>query len=104
MIAQVGTPERRRQDKEMIESPGRWPMWPMLPLKKVGSQYAELPMKERTGLITPDFPNIVIHEIIFRVNVNLVIHQLQHDGDVEGIKTTKYQDIDAMLDDGWTVD
>jgi hypothetical protein len=99
----VGTRERRDLDKQMIKNPKDWPQWPILPIKRSG--HFSDPDNMGFGLITPDYPTVVIHLLLFQVDkINLVIHQLAHDGEITGAKTTQYQDIDGLLDDGWTVD
>lgn len=80
-----------------------WPAWPILPMKRtLTGQHGQWP---ELGVITADYPNIVICLNMFEVNrINLVLHQLSNDGEVEDVKTYKYQDVWAMLDDGWVVD
>jgi hypothetical protein len=89
-LAFPGTPERRQQDKDMILNPDNWPMWPRLPLKR-----------------TPQGD---------RPNCGFVFNGSTHDDAVQPIvylalifsnvvdEKLVYQDIDALLDDGWTVD
>ena len=85
--------------KEMINSPQRWSAWPLLPLVQRKDGQTDY------GLITPDYPNVVIKSLLFLVNpANIVLTQLENDGAVPGMKTIHYVDVDAMLNDGWEVD
>lgn len=89
-----------KPDKEMILTPLRWPCWPMLPLVQRGTG-----SRSNLGFITPDYPNIVIKATIFSVNPTAIVRtQLENDGEVPGIETIVYSDVDAMLDDNWRVD
>lgn len=91
---------RTRQDHQRItEEVSKWPMWPILPMKRIQNGNLE------TGIITPDYPSTIIHVNLFQTDlIAVTIRQLKSDGEVDGCKTTKYQDVWAMLDDGWKVD
>jgi hypothetical protein len=95
----VQTVEDTKRDHERIGSPDKWPYWPILPMKRFKNGDLEI------GVITPDYPSTVIHLGMFQVDmIKLVLHQLANDGEVMDVKTTAYQDVWAMLDDGWRVD
>jgi hypothetical protein len=81
-----------------------WPRWPVLPMVRRGDH----PTRLNAGLITADYPHILIAANLFEVDpAKLAIHQLSNDGKVfrdgEDI-TTVYTDVQALLDDGWEVD
>jgi hypothetical protein len=85
--------------KEMINTPTRWPAWPLLPLVQRKNGHTDY------GIITPDYPNVVIKALVFFVNsTEVVLTQLDNDGEVPGMEIIRYQDVDAMLDDSWEVD
>lgn len=76
------------QHKAFIQDPDQWPRWPHLPLKRKGSYdigylYGDPP---------PSGQPITVH----------VGGNIYH----PGLEATKkvYEDVDAMLDDGWIVD
>jgi hypothetical protein len=102
----------------MIETPTRWPYWPILPLKRPGNGWPD------TGYcITPDYPTVVLKKFL---NTKGILLQLACEedglpvpgqpGKVQGVPDEmramyekdivekRYQDIDGMLDDGWRVD
>lgn len=92
-----------KSDKEFVKSPGEWPRWPLLPLKR-GLQ------NEETGVVTPDYPSTVLLVNVWSVNAtNLVINQLSNKGKVllhdgEFLPFKEYETIDDMLNDGWRID
>jgi hypothetical protein len=87
-IAAPGTPERRKQDKDMITHPSNWPIWPRLPLKKAGEW-------EHGFVINTSLEDDTVRP---RVYLATIFDEVWSD------KFVDYEDIDAILDDGWTVD
>jgi len=89
-------------DKQKIAAVEDWPMWPVLPVKKPATEPGTFP---DLGVVTADYPETVIHVNLFGVDrAKLVLVQLENDGEVPGVKTTRYADVDTMLADGWAVD
>jgi hypothetical protein len=86
----IGTPKRREQDKEMILSPDRWPTWPKLPLKRHG--YEQNHGFAFNGSLKDDNTRP-------RVYLATIFHAID-----DATLYIEYTDIDALLDDGWTVD
>lgn len=82
-----GTPERRAQDREMILTPDNWPIWPNLPLKRVGKW--EHGFLKNTSLSDDT--------VEMRVYLGTVFGG-------PGGSFVDYEDVDALLDDKWTVD
>lgn len=87
-IAPMGTPERRAQDLEMIQSPDRWPSWPRLPLKKRGSF-------ECGYVVNKSFDD---NTVVPKVYLATIFENHNSDNFKE------YTNLEALLDDGWTVD
>jgi hypothetical protein len=86
-LAPPGSPDRREADRQLILHPERWPL-PVLPLKRYmpGSTVRRILtgyVLERHQLFSP----------VIRTSL-------------DGTMPTRfdYEDIDAMLADGWTVD
>ena len=88
--AAPGTALRREQDKEMILSPDRWPVWPKLPLKRYG--YEQDHGFVFNGSLNDDDPEP-------KVYLATIFHSID-----KSTLFIEYTDIDALLDDGWTVD
>lgn len=90
-IAPIGTPARRVQDLEMMKSPDRWPMWPKLPIKKPGSWDD----KSHGYLINTSLKDDKVEPKVYLATIFEV-----HNSD----KFQEYANLEALLDDGWTVD
>src|SRR5262245_32161751 len=96
-------PPSERIMREFIDTPGKWPQWPVLPMKRGPQNQQEL------GLITPDYPHSVIRLNLHEVNrYRLVMNQLAHDGKVvfsdREVEVVEYESVEAMLAAGWRVD
>jgi hypothetical protein len=90
--AAIGTATRRAQDREMIEDPLRWPQL-RLPLKNPARYNTERPafgFLEPVGATWGDDPRRPLYL------GNIFSGPDGH--------TDWYDDVDALLDDGWTVD
>jgi len=85
-VADYGTAERREQDAEMIRDPKRWPQWPWLPLKNPRRYNSA---EEAFGVLNADEPTRV---------------ELRTMYDSKTRKVETYESVEAILDDGWTVD
>jgi len=91
-IAAVGTAQRRAQDREMILDPFKWPHL-VLPIKRM------VDGRMQTAIVYAGMEKLKEDEPI-QVKLNTTIF-----GDVgEDSKLTTFKDVDALLDDGWTVD
>jgi hypothetical protein len=88
--AAPGTALRRDQDKKMILSPDRWPIWPKLPLKRYGQE------KDHGFVFNGSLDDDNTKPIVYLATV---FHAVDED-----TETIEYEDIDGLLDDGWTVD
>lgn len=91
-IAAPGTPERRKQDKDMITHPSNWPIWPRLPLKRL---LQPMGWPEHGFVINRSTTDDYVQP---RVYLATIFDEKWEDNFLD------YEDIDAILDDGWTVD
>lgn len=87
--------EARREDLRRMQSPGQWPQWPYLPIKRrVGdSNWPELGLLVETGI---DTPPVVMPKVYL---TNLFCQEKLTD-----VPTREYPSFEALLDDGWVVD
>ena len=87
------TDVQREQNKEMIGSPGSWPQWPFLPIKRNPIIYPE----KDIGLIF-DHPG-PIHVLLAN------LWDFRSIGfDRAKVEKLEYANADALLADGWQVD
>jgi len=87
-IADFGTAKRRVQDLEMMRTPDNWPIWPRLPLKRPG--HGEHGYLVNTHLYDNTVEPKVYMGLIFE--------------DHGSLKFKEYESLQAIVDDGWTVD
>lgn len=83
---------RRMLDKTMIQSPDDWPIWPVLPLKR-RSEHNKRDLAESSAFVYGDPPPdgepiTIMLGVIY----------------MEPLGQRTYPNVDALLDDGWTVD
>ena len=85
--------QEKKVHVDMMASPGRWPCWPWLPLKR------------RSGQVWPECGllravNDKLTEVVLGVNM--------WDGDlkaaVENAEKRMYDSFEAIVNDGWEVD
>lgn len=110
-----GTPvptEEREKHKAMLEEPKRWPLWPILPLKRyfLDEEYGERRV-EAGFFVSADFPTVVMSKPF---TMSGILRQLSvEDNHKEGDEwpewyaeevVHRYDSIDEMLGDGWVVD
>ena len=75
--------------KEMILDPDTWPRWPWLTVKKPAQTML-------TGLLCDEHLEgkmIIFHAYLYKMPTTM-----------EGVPTTEYPNVDAMLADGWVID
>lgn len=101
----VGTPvpfdaDRQARDAAFIADPGRWPYWPILPMKRRVSRDG-FETVDAGYCITPDYPTVIAKGMLTNQEV---IAQLTAPGGYLGPRCRRYDSVDAMLADGWTVD
>lgn len=109
---------KRRRHHEMLENPGDWPRWPMLPMKR------SLDYSPNLGFVTADFPTVILEKPLTMTGILVQLAcedgegmpVLGSDNNLHYPKNSKarkmyedkvikrYTDIDAMLDDGWEID
>lgn len=82
---------RQDRDRDFILSDLEWPRWPLLPVKRYGTE----PMAE-TGLIQADDKTTVIFGNLFDLPKTAK--------DWKALKRITYDSIEALLADGWKVD
>lgn len=85
-------PEERIRDIEMMTHPGRWPIWPRLPLKRSGDWGSDDDLmgclvEERLG--EPIRPTVYLG-VVF--------------GELDPERKKEYASFEELLDDGWMVD
>ena len=88
--------ERQGHDKDLISRQDEWPHWPRLPMKRVwtassGNQDMELGVILGTAEMNK--------EITVYLNANIFGNLKPED-----LEVRIYDNVDAMLADGWTVD
>lgn len=113
--------EREKHRSKMLD-PTDWPYWPTLPVKNPAR--FNQPMDKHLGFVTADYPHIVLKErpttmgIILQLRFELGDTDLDEMGffnpkkliptsdkeQYESMILHRYEDIDALLDDGWVVD
>jgi hypothetical protein len=104
------TAAERAKERAMLLDPTRWPRWPWLPVKKIGEHG---PVAH--GLVYADDtdegqPLQVWPFLDYKPAAWIAITNGQGDelaAQVEAAghgKVVKYEDVDALLDDGWVVD
>jgi len=102
----------------MLNDPGSWPYWPVLPMKRPVDHSPHL------GFVTADFPTVILKEAPTMRGILLQLACEPGDGlpilgskdnqhmpkDSEAYKLyesmviKRYDDIDGMLDDDWEID
>lgn len=87
-----GTDERRGQDRAMILDPDRWPAWPRLPIKNPG-RFNDSEERAFGVLLAED----VRESGPITVRLHLIFEAANG-------ATERFDDVDALLDAGWTVD
>ena len=83
-----------RDDLKMMRSPGRWPAWPFLPVKRTvdGEQECAVMVEESmSGTATP---------IVYLVN----LFALKEAGSLSKVENRRYESLEAVVADGWVVD
>lgn len=85
-----------RNDKEIIESPDRWPQYPFLTVKREGWIDDNFANPKNLGVLHVSDPTVVI-----RINMYM-IPQLS-DEDLAK-RCVDYSSIEELLADGWIVD
>ena len=86
----------KRDDKEMIENPDRWPCSPFLPVKRDGWKQDNFANPKHLGIIHAARTTVVI-KTNFAMLAQLGVEEL-----VE--RCSVYDSVDALLADGWMVD
>lgn len=87
-------------DAQMIRSPGLWPRWPVLPVKKPG--FWEDQSGKKMGVIF-DEPRDKGWRII-HVNLYAVGTMPEEKWKKVCSEATRYESLEALLADGWVVD
>jgi hypothetical protein len=80
-----------KTDKQMIQNPDLWPRWPWLPVKKSAQTLL-------TGLLCCSEEHLEGKMIIYHAYLYKMPETM------EGVPTTEYPNVDAMLADGWVID
>lgn len=81
------SPTQMERDREFILRPDDWPIWPILPLKRFRDGQAEHGFFG--GDVSPTGPATVWIGNMFELS---------------SAEAREYPSLDAVLDDGWTVD
>lgn len=88
--------DKKNDDKAMMQSPSKWPLWPVLPVK------------QRNGMKQPGLG--VMHEGAFGVQPTVYLIDLfglskQPPGTSwDDIEHVDFLDFEAVIDAGWVVD
>ncbi len=79
-------------DKEFIQNSNDWPNWPVLPVKRSNSKVV---FGIECGIILDSNKNEVIHHSITTGITSESLHKAP---------VHSYENLDALLSDGWVVD
>jgi len=83
------------QEVALISNPDKWPLWPFLPMKRLGHVFS----REGHGFL---------HNNRMRgphTDATIYMGHLSDvDGPIKDRETKKYDSIEAMVRDGWVVD
>jgi hypothetical protein len=80
------TPERRKRELEMMQTPDRWPVWPALCLKKIINNGAGV----QCGVLIEGLLSTRIQPIIY--------------DRIHGEVLETFDSFEALVDAGWVVD
>jgi hypothetical protein len=88
------TQERKDITLKMLNDPGSWPNWPLLPVKRDVSEYG---FDEAAGVMVPG-QTVVYFMNMWEFRTGSINAQVQ------GKPFKSYPDFEGVIDDGWVVD
>lgn len=97
-MAYQRTAEERGQEIEMMQSPARWPAWPMLPLKRKDTDGPMMGLLLEVGLAV----GLKVESTVYLTNL-FEFPGMSLEARRE-VKFLEYSSFEALLDDGWVVD
>lgn len=94
--------EAREKDRKFMQNPNQWPNWPVLPVKR----YTPGAVGPGCGFIlaVENHMTVVFDGMIFDPRATEAATGAIQARDLSTVPHHKYDDVDALLDDGWMVD